>query len=205
MRIHDVNLKGGQAYVYRLTLTSDVYVDRVYPLGGRRGSRLALSLTGQGLPKGPLTVALPVNGPPEYAHRIEVGGKRSNPFPLDLDDLPEILKDEKGAATGQRVTLPAVANGRLLRPGETDRWLFGARKGERYRFELKAEQLGSPLIAVLSIRDDKGKELCTPRVVREGKSIPPSSSPPPPTQPIPRRWPAVSAHLPVPTTLIGCG
>ena len=52
VRIHDINFHGGQAYVYRLTLTADVRVDRAYPLGGRRGTRAALTLTGQGLPPG---------------------------------------------------------------------------------------------------------------------------------------------------------
>src|SRR5581483_1103629 len=33
VRIQDVNMRGGQAYVYRLTLTSDPFIDRVYPLG----------------------------------------------------------------------------------------------------------------------------------------------------------------------------
>jgi pre-peptidase len=172
VRIHDINFRGGQAYVYRLTLTSDVYVDRAYPLGGRRGSRVALSLAGQGLPAGPVTVDLPANGSQQYAHRIEVSGKRSNPFLLELDDLPEVLKDDKGGIAGQKVTLPVVANGRILRPGETDRWLFSARKGETARFELKAGQLGSPLVAVLRIRDDKGKELARAEGAPQGKVDP---------------------------------
>ena len=172
VRIHDINFKGGQAYVYRLTLTSDVYVDRVYPLGGRRGARVALSLTGQGLPPGPVSVELPANGPRPYTHRIEAAGKRSNPFLLDLDDLPEVLKDEKGAVGGQRVALPVVANGRILRPGEADRWLFSARKGERFRFELKAAQLGSPLLAVLSVRDARGKELTRAEGAPRGQGDP---------------------------------
>src|SRR5437773_1612448 len=37
VRIQDAASRGGPAYVYRLTLTGGPYVDRVYPLGGRRG------------------------------------------------------------------------------------------------------------------------------------------------------------------------
>ena len=45
VRIRDANVRGGQAYVYRLTLTSDPYIERVFPLGGRRGSNAASRCT----------------------------------------------------------------------------------------------------------------------------------------------------------------
>src|SRR5262249_40199894 len=46
VRIHDVNFQGSQAHVYRLTITADAYVDRVFPLGGKRGTAVALEVTG---------------------------------------------------------------------------------------------------------------------------------------------------------------
>ena len=62
VRIRDANNQGGQAYVYRLTLTGDPYVDRVYPLGGRRGQNVALHLFGQGVPEKPIDVAAARDG-----------------------------------------------------------------------------------------------------------------------------------------------
>ncbi|HKB35090.1 MAG TPA: PPC domain-containing protein, partial [Gemmataceae bacterium] len=161
VRIHDINYKGGQAYVYRLTLTADVRVDRAYPLGGRRGTKVPLTLSGQGLPQRPVAVELPADAPSEYAHRIEVSGRRSNVFYLDVDDLPEQIADEKksAAAPGQKLELPAVTNGRIIKPGHADHWSFAARKGETFEFDLKAQRLGSPLSGVVSILDDKGKVL----------------------------------------------
>src|SRR5688500_12913280 len=44
VRIHDVAFGGLQDYVYRLTITHDPYVNAVYPLGGRRGSKLRVQL-----------------------------------------------------------------------------------------------------------------------------------------------------------------
>src|SRR5262245_58642264 len=155
VRIHDINFHGGQAYVYRLTLTADVRVDRAYPLGGRRGTRASLTLTGQGLPPGPVAVDLTADAPADYVHRIDVADKRSNPFRLDVDDLPEHLADETKtiAAPGQKVDVPAVVNGRITRPGHADHWSVAARKGEVIEFDLKAQRLGSPLSAVLSVLD----------------------------------------------------
>ncbi len=169
VRIHDIHFKGGQAYVYRLTLTADPVVDRAYPLGGRRGTHVALQLTGQGLPAGPVAVDLPSGGPAEYAHRVEVAGRRSNPFLLDVDDLPEHLEGESAAP---KLTLPAVANGRIAQPGEADRWAFPARKGEVVELDLRAQRLGSPLDAVLSVLDDKDKLLARAEAGAGGKADP---------------------------------
>ena len=95
VRIRDANGRGGPAYVYRLTLTTDPYVDRVYPLGGRRGEATHFTLYGQGVPAAPVEVKLPADGPRDYAWRFPYGdGKATNPVLLDLDDLPEMLKAE---------------------------------------------------------------------------------------------------------------
>lgn len=155
VQVRDVANKGGPAYVYRLTLTSDPYVDRVYPLGGRRGSRLSLELHGQGVPATPVEAALPDQAAHDYLHCFAVAGKSTNPVLLDVDDLPEVLK----SAPSQQFTAPAVLNGRISKAGEKDRWLFNSRKGDVLHLEMRAVQLGSPLLGVLSVHDAAGKQL----------------------------------------------
>src|SRR5262249_18458790 len=147
VRIRDVNSHGGQAYVYRLTLTAGPHVDRTYPLGGRRDDKLKLELAGQGLPAGPVEVALPADGPQTFRTQFPVGGQLTNPIALDLDDLPEYLETEPNDEPGQvkPLPLPAVANGRIDKPGDVDHWGFTARKGEAFEFELRASRLGWPL------------------------------------------------------------
>jgi hypothetical protein len=161
VRIHDVNFQGGPAYVYRLTLTSSPTIDRAYPLGGRRGEKTRFQLAGQGLPAEAVEVALPADGPRDFSYRYHSGDKWSNPVLLDLDDLPEHLEAEPNDAPAQAkvVALPAMANGRIDKPGDIDSWSFVAKKGEAFAFELRATQLGSALQGVLSVCDDKGKEL----------------------------------------------
>jgi hypothetical protein len=161
VRIRDVNSHGGQAYVYRLTLTAGPHVDRTYPLGGRRGDRVKLELAGQALPAGPVEVALPADGPQTLRTPLPAGGLLTNPIALDLDDLPEYLETEPNDEPGQvkPLPLPAVANGRIDRPGDVDYWGFTARKGEAFEFELRAGRLGSPLSGILAVCDPSGKEL----------------------------------------------
>jgi hypothetical protein len=161
VRIHDVRLRGGQAYLYRLTLTTGPHVDSTYPLGGRRGHKVRLELIGQDLPHGPVEVSLPAAGPRDFVHRLEVAGQRTNDFLLDLDDLVEHLEVEPNdePARVKPVSVPAVLNGRIDRPGDVDHWAWSARKGEVFELDLRAARLGSPLDGVLTVLDRSGKEL----------------------------------------------
>jgi hypothetical protein len=161
IRIRDASSRGGPAFVYRLTLTADPYVERIYPLGGRRGAKTRFEAQGQGMPKA-LEVALPAEGA-TLSHRFTVDGKLTNPVLLDLDDLPEHLEQEPNDAPEKAavVTPPAVCNGRIDRPGDVDCWGFTARKGEELALELRTARLGSPLQGVLNVCDASGKLLAS--------------------------------------------
>jgi hypothetical protein len=161
VRIHDIRMRGGQAYVYRLTITSEPHVLHVYPLGGRRGQKVRLELDGQGLPPGPVDVTLPADAPRDYVHRLTVAGKQTNGFLLEVDELEEHqeIEPNNDPAQVKPVTVPAICNGRIQKPGDVDYWKWLARKGEVYELDLRAARLGSPLIGVLTLLDATGKEL----------------------------------------------
>src|SRR5262249_58680784 len=63
VRIRDANFKGGQAYVYRLTLTAGPYIDRVFPLGTKRGSKTRFQLSGQSVPGAAAEIDVPQHAP----------------------------------------------------------------------------------------------------------------------------------------------
>jgi hypothetical protein len=157
VRIRDTQNHGGQAYVYRLTLTAGPYVDHFYPLGGKRGGKLALEVAGQGLPSPVIAADLPASASSECLHHVVVAGQRSNGILLDLDDLPEYREGDPQA--DKPLAVPAVLNGRIMKPGEIDTWTWVGRKGEGYEFELRAARLGSRLDGVITIADTAGKEL----------------------------------------------
>ncbi len=93
VRIRDANGRAALAYVYRLTLTIDPCVDRVYPLGGRARRNDAVSLCmGRACRLRRWKSKLPADGPRDFAWRpFPYGdGKAANPVQLDLDDLPEV-------------------------------------------------------------------------------------------------------------------
>ncbi|MBL8793649.1 MAG: PPC domain-containing protein [Planctomycetia bacterium] len=156
LRIHDIQFKGGPAYVYRLTVQARPHVAHWFPLGGRRGSKLALDLGGQGLTEPRAEVTLPADDRREFHHRVTVGGQASNPLMLEIDDLPEHLQTP---AAEQPLAVPAILNGRIAKAGQVDAWAIAARKGEVLDLDLRAARLGSPLCAVLTVFDSTGKEL----------------------------------------------
>ena len=166
VRIRDANFKGGQAYVYRLTLTDAPVIDRIFPLGAQRGSRTRFQLSGQGVPAEAVEIEVPRDAPRSFVYRHGDGPARSTPVVLDVDDLPEYADHEKP------VKIPCIANGRLVKPGAVDAWHFTAKKGDAFLFELRAGRLGSPLQGVLTVSDAAGKELA--RAEAAGAQLDPS-------------------------------
>ncbi|MEK6234357.1 MAG: PPC domain-containing protein, partial [Planctomycetales bacterium] len=165
VRVADVNSNGLQDHVYRLTITSDPFVESIYPLGGRRGVKTKFQLFGQATPAEPVEIPLPAKGRSaegrSVARRVPVGDKETNLFWIDLDDLPEHLEQEPNddLAAAHAVEFPAVLNGRIQSSGDADAWSFSAAEGETWNMEIRAARLGSRLDSVLIVLDSEGKEL----------------------------------------------
>jgi hypothetical protein len=155
IRIQDAQNQGGQAHVYRLTLTAEPYVDRVYPLGGRRGSTFDVIASGQAIP-GKLSVTLPKDAGSTYAHAFRVGDKQTNAVLFDVDDYPEFLAQKD---LDKVISLPAVLNGRIDKAGAIDAWKWQGKKGETWEFDLRAARLSSKLDGVITITNRDGKVL----------------------------------------------
>ncbi len=155
VRIHDINMQGGQAFVYRLTLTAAPYVERIFPLGGRRGSTVDFAIVGQAVPE-KMSVAIPKDAPADYPFSLSARGKLTNTILIDADDHPEFIAPKDIAKT---LPLPAILNGRIGKSGQIDDWKWQAKKGDTWEFELRAAKLGSKLDGVLTICDREGKVL----------------------------------------------
>ncbi|MBI5761387.1 MAG: PPC domain-containing protein [Planctomycetales bacterium] len=164
LRIHDSSFGGLQNYVYRLTVTTGSVVDRAFPLGGRRGSTTKFELSGQRLPETPVEIALPAateTGSGSFLTSVRVADQSSNQFPLELDDLPEVVEQEPNelADAAKATEVPAVFNGRIGQPGDVDVWPIRATKGMTLEIDLRAARLGSPLDSVIIVTDAAGKEV----------------------------------------------
>jgi hypothetical protein len=155
VRVDDVNANGLQNHVYRLTITDQPVVTRVFPLGGKRGEGVTLELTGHALPAKSVQVKLPATGGGATPIPLAVSGKSFATALLELDDLPEHLH----ASTTAAFTAPATLNGRITAPGATNSWRFTSKKGDALELVLAAPRLGSPLTPVLAVTDTAGKSV----------------------------------------------
>ena len=158
VRIHDTAFGGLQDHVYRLMVTVGPCLDAVYPLGGRRGAKIRLELSGVNLPQPAVEIALPGEGS-EFVWRLDDAKSSWGEVRLDLDDFDELLEAEPNDMTPQSCSVPSVLNGRIQQPGDVDVWKFAAKKGIEYQFEARAARLGSPLDAVLEVTDADGRRL----------------------------------------------
>jgi WD40 repeat protein len=180
--IRDREFRGEPTMTYRLNIGDIPIVSAVFPLGLQRGTEADIQVEGVNLggikgvrvkagdtavgTKLPLPIGA-VGSPSVVVGEFpEVTTRGSHPVtgPNTKDGRHLLLPP--GAAVAQQVltlSVPGTGNGRIRTPGDTDRWRFTARKGERLIVENNARRLGSPLDSVIEILDAKGEPV--PRAV----------------------------------------
>lgn len=157
--VRDNLYAGGDSAVYRLSVEEAPFATGMFPLGGPRGGKIEVTLSGGNL-VAPLTktVTLPdmpgtivVPGPFEGP-----GGPVLAPMRLVVGDGPEI--DESLPTTPIRAGV-TVVNGRIDAPNEVDRYTIEGTKGTPIAIRIRAADLGSQLDSVVTVRDPKGQIL----------------------------------------------
>ncbi len=150
VEVHDARFSAQSANFYRLKTGVYDYPTDIFPLGGRRGEVVEVSLGAQ-----TLKADLRNEAPDARVAFVSLPGSPALPLPFDLGDHPEVM--EPLAAP---VALPVTINGRLSKPGEVDRFALAVTPGQRLLVEVRARELGtSKIMAVLSITDPVGKQI----------------------------------------------
>jgi hypothetical protein len=150
VEVHDARFSTQAQNFYRLKMGSYPFADGIFPLGWKRGEPVEVTLFG-----GNLTVPAKVKiaSRDDFDH-VPLPASASAPFLFASSGLPELLEPS------QQPPVPSVMNGRLLAPGEVDRYRFAVTPGEKLLFELQARELGTSRIeAVLTAYDESGKKL----------------------------------------------
>lgn len=158
IQVRDMLYRSSPSSVYRLSMGSLPYNTYLYPAGGKRGTTARVTLGGENMQ--PTAVEIPV------AANAGAGARhvatRFGTFPFVAGDYDEYLDKEE--ATPQPVKLPVSINGRITAKGP-DRYTFTVTQEMlgNYTFDLFAERIDSPLIAALTLRNDKGQSVATGR------------------------------------------
>lgn len=162
-RIHDIAFGGLQHYVYRLTIRKGPYLKSVYPLGGKRGDKVTLQLSGSDLPVSETTLVIPEDSGDQFIASFP--GIASNDVKLVAGTAPEYHEaepnDDSDSPSPDAVSIQSgvVFNGRIDRPGDVDRFRISAEAGKTLLIEVLSSRLGTQLDSVLSILSSDEKQL----------------------------------------------
>lgn len=175
LEVRDVRYQGNGDWTYSIEINNRPFVTQALPLAVKPGVETKLSLVGYNLPADPsLSLTLPAETPAGLRWvSPAIGGQPANDFALLVTGLATVLEAPPSAApaagtaeataaaanpaaSAQLFTIPGVVTGRIDSPGESDRYAFEARAGDKLTFEVVARRAQSGLDPFLRILNDKG-------------------------------------------------
>jgi hypothetical protein len=164
LRVNDLVYAGGEFAVYHLRVGSIAYATSMFPLGGRRGSKTLVALTGGNLTQS-INHEVDLNGNVGWRRaRLTVPctiGLVAAPAWFAVGDVPEFVEQEPNddALQANRVDWPVTINGRIDYEADRDFFRFHAAAGSKLSVRVLAQELGSPLDSIVTISDSNATEL----------------------------------------------
>ncbi|MEX2120883.1 MAG: PPC domain-containing protein [Pirellulales bacterium] len=163
-----IALAGGDALIYRLTLTVGPFVDYTLPLAIAAGQAAPVELGGWNLGDwnlgdgdlgdGPATVTVEASAQGEAAAVFDPRLPQAAWLPVEPH--PAILEAEPNPFDQpQPIELPVTVTGRIDPPRDRDVWRFAAVKGQTLLFRIESRGLGYPLDPVLELFDTGDQSL----------------------------------------------
>lgn len=150
-----VGFAGAENYVYRLTVTTDGYVDHALPMAVGRDKATAVRLSGWNLSPELLEQTIP---PGDGDEALLTHAKLANTLSLARTEYPSIVAGAAATpADPQPIELPCVVSGRLEQRRQAQAFSFSAAKGDKFTFRIESRALGCPLDALLTMTDETGK------------------------------------------------
>ncbi|HQU42506.1 MAG TPA: PPC domain-containing protein, partial [Pirellulales bacterium] len=164
LRLHDLTYAGADFATYQLRIGPIAFATAMYPLGGQRGSKVPVTFSGGTLDQ-PFIHTVDLTGDPSWQlmrWQFPFGDDvLAAPAFFTVGDAPEVLENEPNDEPPQAapVNWPVTVNGRVDRPGDRDVFRFHLAAGGKLALRVAAQQLGSPVDALVTVREAGGKEL----------------------------------------------
>lgn len=154
IEVRDARFSDQSSNFYRLKIGSYAFGDAIFPLGWTRGKDVEVEISGGNLPSTvrtkPVWEPVPMVSLPNTTATL--------PIPFVASDRAETL--EPAGAGPHPFPVGSVVNGRILKPGEVDRYTLAVEPGRWYSVDVAARELGtSRLDALLTIYDAQGQRI----------------------------------------------
>ena len=161
LEVRDALYRGTPKFVYRLSIGALPFIQSIYPLGGHRGTKVPVQLTGVNLDSDRLLFDVPAEGLRTRLGVTTKSGLASNTLPFAVSDDEETQESEPNNTIEQANPIQSgmVVNGRIDAPGDVDYFVFTAKAKETFVFDVVARRLGSPLDSFLAVLNSDGKQL----------------------------------------------
>jgi hypothetical protein len=156
--LHDAEYAAAAPSFFRLRIGDWSYVDQVFPPVVAKGQGTTVSLLG---PSAPMQIVVnPPKSPEAMPLAWPKAGAWSGPRPFVMvssraEFVKQPAKDKPQELPEGRVGV----SGKLLVPYEEDRYRVSVSPGNKVRFEVFAERIGSPIDVALVVRNEKGDQL----------------------------------------------
>jgi hypothetical protein len=150
---------GNANCLYRLHVGNFPRPTATVPAGGKVGEEITVRWIGDVLGERTTSLTLP-RAPDHHFGLFAQDGQGIAPFSnaFRLSPFGNTIEVEPNdtPASANPFTPPVALNGVIATPGDLDRYVFKAKKGEKYDIRVFARQIGSPLDSVLSIAARNG-------------------------------------------------
>ena len=126
IEVHDARFSTQAQDFYRLKTGTYEYASEIFPLGGRRGEQVDVSVSGTKV-KADLTA---IKTPQTF---VNLPNSPALPLPFAVGEYPEVQEPVAGP-----LQLPVTVNGRLSKPAEVDKYELDVKPGDEFIFSLQA-------------------------------------------------------------------
>lgn len=155
-----IGFAGGDAYVYRLTLTTGGFLDHGYPLAVTRSNPGTVEGHGWNVPDAAKRLEVTTGTGPSDETASVAHADTANTVDIQLVPHPALTEREPNDSDhAQSIPVPGTVTGRIAPARDQDVYAFQAKKGQVLNLVVAARSLGAPLDPVLRLLDANGKAL----------------------------------------------
>jgi len=164
LEVRDLQYRGGGDYVYRIDAGQIPYVESLSPGSGQRGTKVEVTAIGHNLGGGEkMTLDLTGASAGTMPVRFKTALGYSNEVSFAVSEMTAATEQEPNNTpeTANPVNIPADISGTLDKPGDEDWFKFQVASKQTVTLEVIAKRAGSPVDALLTLKNAKGDVIDT--------------------------------------------